>query len=72
MSKVRLADILDLPVEERIRLVEDIWESIIAVPEAIPLTEAQAAELERRLEAYHRHPEAGSPWDEIKNRVRGS
>ncbi len=70
MSKVRLADILDLPVEEKIRLVEDIWESIVAVPEAVPLTEAQAAELDRRLEAYHRHPEAGSPWDEIKNRVR--
>jgi len=72
MSRINLADILKLPVAERILLVEDIWDSIAAIPEAIPLTEAQREELDRRLEAYHRNPDEGSPWEEIKERVRGS
>jgi putative addiction module component (TIGR02574 family) len=72
MSKINLAEILKLPVAERILLVEDIWDSIAAIPEAIPLTEAQREDLDRRLEAYHRNPDEGSPWEEIKERVRGS
>lgn len=41
-----------LPLEERIRLVEDLWDSIAAEQQAIKLTEAQKAELDRRLDAY--------------------
>ena len=72
MSKFSLADVLELSVPERIRLVEDIWDSIAAVPESISLTEAQIAELDRRLEDYRAHPEDGSPWEEVKNRILGS
>ncbi len=71
MSKVTLADILDLPVDERILLVEDIWDSIAAFPEAVPLTEEQREELDRRLEAYHQNPESGLSWEEVKYRLRG-
>jgi putative addiction module component (TIGR02574 family) len=41
-----------LPLEERIRVVEDLWDSIVADQKALPLTAAQKAELDRRLEAY--------------------
>lgn len=41
-----------LPLEERIRLVEDLWDSIAADQQALPLTSAQKAELDRRLDAY--------------------
>ncbi len=51
-------------------MVEDIWDSIAAVPEAVPLTEEQKRELDRRLEACHRNPDAGSPWIEVKERIR--
>jgi len=71
MSKITLADILDLPVDERILLVEDIWDSIAAFPEAVPLTEEQREELDRRLEAYHQNPESGLSWEEVKHRLRG-
>lgn len=71
MSKIKAADYLALPVAERIRLVEDIWDSIAAFPEAVPLTEEQRQELNRRLEAYHRNPEEGVSWEEIKLRLRG-
>lgn len=41
-----------LPVEERIKLVEDLWDSIAADQQALRLTTEQRAELDRRLDAY--------------------
>jgi putative addiction module component (TIGR02574 family) len=64
------ADILELTVAERIQMVQDIWDSIAAVPEAVPLSEDQKRELDRRLEAYHLNPDAGSPWVEVRERIR--
>ena len=46
------AKLKDLPLEERIRVVEDLWDSIAADQKALPLTAAQKAELDRRLDAY--------------------
>ena len=70
-GKVSLADILEMSVAERILLVEDVWDSIAAMPESLPLTDAEREELDRRLEAYHKNPAAGSPWDEVKARIAG-
>ncbi len=66
----RTADILELSIAERIQIVEDIWDSIAAVPEAVPISEDQKRELDRRLEAYHRNPDLGSPWVEVRERIR--
>ena len=41
-----------LPVEERIKLVEDLWDSIAADQQALRLTDEQKVELDRRLDAY--------------------
>jgi len=49
-----MGDIFDLPLDERMQLVEDLWDSIAAEQEALPITEAQRAELDRRLEAFER------------------
>ena len=64
------ADILNLSVSERIQLVQDIWDSIAEVPESVPLTDDQKAELDRRLDAYHRNPSAGSPWSVVRERFK--
>lgn len=68
----QLTDILQMSVAERIQLAEDIWDSIAAVPEALPLTDAERQELNRRLELYAQNPDAGIPWDELKEKVRKS
>ena len=68
----QLTDILQMSVAERIQLAEDIWDSIAAVPEALPLTDAERQELDRRLELYAQNPEEGIPWDELKEKVRRS
>jgi putative addiction module component (TIGR02574 family) len=45
-------DLRKLPLEERLRLVEDLWDSIAADQGALPLTSQQEAELDRRLDDY--------------------
>jgi len=62
-------EILELPVTERIRLVELIWDSIAAVPEAVPVSDELKAELDRRLAEFEANPEAGIPWEEVRERI---
>ncbi|MBA2271799.1 MAG: addiction module protein [Chthoniobacterales bacterium] len=69
MSKVSVADVLELSISERIQLVEDIWDSIATVPQSVALTPAQREELDRRLEDYRQHPDEGSPWEEVRSRI---
>jgi putative addiction module component (TIGR02574 family) len=70
MSTLAKSDVLNLSISERIQLVEDIWDTIAEVPGELPLSEAQKDELDRRLEVYHRNPNQGSPWAEVKERIR--
>ncbi|HXC39606.1 MAG TPA: addiction module protein [Burkholderiales bacterium] len=69
MKQFSVAEILELPVAERIRLVEQIWDSIAAVPEAVPVSEELKAELDRRLVEFEANPDGGSPWEEVRERI---
>ncbi len=68
-KNISMSEVLKLSVAERIQLVEDVWDSIAAIPEAVPLTSKEKAALDLRLEAYHKNPSAGSPWREIKKKI---
>jgi len=70
MGSFAKKDILDLSVSERIQLVQDIWDSIAQVPESVSLTEEEKAEIDRRLDAYHNNPDAGSPWLMVRERIK--
>jgi putative addiction module component (TIGR02574 family) len=70
MNNISIADILELPVQERIRLVELIWDSVAAVPEAVEISPALKAELEARLAEFEANPEAGYSWDQVKSRLK--
>lgn len=61
-----LEQALKLPIPERIKLVDEIWDSINASPEAVDITPEQKAELGRRLEDYRANPGGNYSWDEIK------
>ena len=69
MKTITLEEVLQLPVPERIRIVEVIWDSIADSPEAVDLTEDQMAELDRRLAALEANPKEGSSWDEVRARI---
>jgi putative addiction module component (TIGR02574 family) len=57
---------VELPIPERIKLVEDIWNSIAAETETVEITPEQRAELERRMEDFQRNPGAGIPWETVR------
>ncbi len=59
-----------LSVAQRIVLVEEIWDSMVAEAEDLPLTEAQRQDLERRLGEYNDNPDAGSSWEDVRARLR--
>ena len=69
MNTVSHLDILKMPMNERLQLVEDIWDSIAECPEAVDLTESQKEELDNRLNAYHHDPNAGSPWAYVREKI---
>ena len=56
-----------LRVEERLALVEEIWDSIAADSSAVPLTDAQRTELDRRLDEHEANPDDVVSWDKIKS-----
>jgi putative addiction module component (TIGR02574 family) len=61
-------DIERLTVEERIELAQALWDSIEPKEDdEVILSEAQLAELDRRLDDCERHPEAGLPWEEVRH-----
>ena len=69
MSGVSFAEVLELPIPERARLAQAIWDSIAEVPESVPLTEWEREEIDRRLAAYLKSPNDGAPWSEVKARI---
>jgi putative addiction module component (TIGR02574 family) len=69
MGQVSISELLKLPVAERIRIVEALWDSIAASPESLELSEAERAELDRRWEEFQRDPSTGSAWSEARARI---
>ena len=60
-----------LPIEERVELVQDLWDSIAAnQEELLPLTESQKAELDKRLDAFEADLDAGRPANEVLEDIR--
>ena len=59
-----------LSVEEKLALAEELWTSLAATPGAVPLTQAQRTELDRRLDALDREGPVGIPWEEVVDQIR--
>jgi putative addiction module component (TIGR02574 family) len=63
-----------LSKDERLDLLERLWESLSQTPSDVPVTPAQRAELDRRSEALDRDVAQGNalgvPWDEVVRQLR--
>jgi len=64
-------DIQRMTVDERLRMIEDLWESLRATPDDLPLSPAHRAELDQRLDEIDRGDTETIPWDDVKRRLRG-
>ncbi len=62
-------EIDNLNVEERLELIQSLWESLVVDPSNIPVTDAQKQLLDERLDAIEAGDDAGSPWEEVKARI---
>jgi putative addiction module component (TIGR02574 family) len=60
-----------LSVEERLALVQEIWDSIIDAGIRPPLSEARLEELRRRAAEDDADPDSTIPWEEVKARALG-
>lgn len=58
-----------LSVEDRLRLVEEIWDSIAESVDSMEIPQSYREELDRRLAAMEDDPTAGSTWEEVKTRL---
>ena len=59
----------NLPLLERLELLDALWESIIEEGYEPPLTRAQSDELDRRLKAHQRNPDDVVDWKGIKTEI---
>lgn len=69
MSKPEF-DIAALTTQERLSLLEQLWDSLAATPEVVAFTEAQRVELDRRLDDLDVEGPVGIPWDEVLSQIR--
>lgn len=58
-----------LGIEERLTLVEEIWDSIAADSAVVPLTRAQRDELDRRIAEHEASPDDVVSWEEVKTKL---
>ena len=58
-------ELLKLPLDGRIELAGDLWDSVVDQQGAVELTEAQRAELVRRLKKAEQDPSAGVSWEDL-------
>ena len=59
-----------IPVDERMQVVEDLWDSIAGRSERAPLTADQKVELDRRLDAYAIDANRGQIATEVISNIR--
>ena len=63
-----------LSVPARLQLIGDLWDTVAeeAPDEVLPLVPELAAELDRRVAYHEANPESSVPWDQLRDRLRGT
>jgi len=69
MVKIDMDAIKQLSVADRVRLAQDIWDTLQPTAEELPLTEEQRRLIDRRLEEHRRDPDSAIPWEQVKARI---
>jgi len=62
---------MPLTIEQRLALIGELWDSLTDSVDDLPVPEWHKAELDRRLAAADADPDAGIPWEDVKERLSG-
>lgn len=71
MKNKLLAEGLSLEPAERIKLAQDLWDSVSEIPAPEALTDLQKQELDRRVAAIKNRPDQSIPWRDVLEEIRG-
>jgi len=63
-------NVSELSPEERLELIEELWDSLSGRPDALALTDAQREELDRRIDEMDRDETLGEPWRDVLKSIR--
>lgn len=66
-----LSELTSLPVTDRLRVVESLWNSIES-DTPVSLSPEQRDEINRRIEAHEANPDELLTWDQVLDRLRTS
>jgi putative addiction module component (TIGR02574 family) len=61
-----LAEVDSWSIEDRIRLVQELWDRLSDQGHELDLSDAMKAEIDRRLAAHATSPEAAIPWEQVE------
>ena len=64
-------EIRQLPVSERLRLIEEIWDSLDTEADHLPIPDWHREEIDKRLDALENATSVGASWDEVHRRITG-
>jgi len=63
-------DIASLSADERISLIDALWESLSHSPDTVALSAEQEAELDKRLDEIDRGEVSGESWEALRDHLR--
>ena len=70
MQRPTLEELRALSVEDRLRLLEDVWISLDEEHERLPIPKWHEEELDRRLKDIDENGSQGVEWSEFYERLR--
>lgn len=66
---IALEELKKLPIAERLRLVEDLWDSIAEDQEQLPDPPELIEEIRARAARLKADPSSGFSWEEVEKRI---
>ncbi|MDH5680319.1 MAG: addiction module protein [Spirochaetota bacterium] len=68
----KIADeVAGMSIEDKIILVEELWDSIAETPEKVEIPEWHKNQLKQRMEDYSSQQEKPRPWPDVKKSIPG-
>ena len=61
-----LSEVGSWPIDDRIRLVQEVWDRIADQGDDAELSDGMKAEIDRRLAAHAANPDAAIPWEMVE------